>query len=165
MGFIPAWAWRWLAIALVFAGAWGAGWFQGRLAGERDLTQYQARVEAEARVAAKRTAEVISQHKAAKEIADAQFEELHAKSNALLNAARLQLAKTRADSRIVPAKPGGTTGDKRICFSDRDELDRGIRELFIELSKGIIGIAEKGQRGVDVAVTCHNWAVSTRTTP
>lgn len=156
-GFALPWWGRWAAIAAL-AAAWG-GWCALKMH-EHDEAKFEA-FKAEVQAAGDRqnfrTQQTIRAHQALKEISDAEANAAAAQRDAALLRVRA-LQSAAAGRRIVPAAAAGAAGGARICYADRDELDRGIRERIDRLSARVVGIAEKGQRGVDVAQICARWA-------
>lgn len=72
LGFLPSWAWRWIAIAAVGASLFGYGYVKGYSHEGKKLAMYQAQVDAIGKEAAARAAATkAAQDKATKEIKDA----------------------------------------------------------------------------------------------
>lgn len=153
---LPWWA-RWAAIAAL-AAAWG-GWCALKMH-QHDEAKFEA-FKAEVQVAGDRrnfeTQQTIKAHQAQKEISDAEANTAARERDAALLRVRA-LQRDAAGRGVVPAAPAGAASDRRICFADREELDRGFRASFARLSERVIGIAQEGQRGIDVAGVCARWA-------
>jgi hypothetical protein len=154
---IVPWYYRWGAVALLFVAAAGFGAAKMHEHDQEKFDAFEAKVKAAGDRQNELTQQIIAIHK--QEAEDAQAKAVKATrdrdaavatSNKLLDAA--------ASGRIVSAPRSGSGSDKRICFTDRDELDRGISERFARLSSRVIGAIQKAGGGVDVALLCHDWA-------
>lgn len=157
MAFIPPWAWRWLAVAGIGASLYGVGWLNGRHHEERLFDDYKEQVKLAADKQAFLTQQTIKAHQALKEISDAESKTLAAERDAATLRVR-QLVQAGRDRSLLPPLASGTASNSRICYADRDQLDRGIREGFNRLSERIIKLAQQGQRGADVATVCRDWS-------
>lgn len=72
LGYLPSWAWRWLAIVAIGAALFGYGYLCGYRTEERALELYQAKVEALGKEAAAKVVQIkADQEKATKEVHDA----------------------------------------------------------------------------------------------
>jgi hypothetical protein len=158
LGFAIPWWGRWLAIAgvLVAAAGWGAA--KMRAHDEREFDAYREEV----KLAGDRQNELTRQITAAqaqlKEISDAEWKTKHDAAVGALAAAQLRLDQARRDRRLVPAAPAGAAGNQRICFADREQLDREIDRALTDAAKEDLGDAAEGQRGIIVAAGCNGWA-------
>ena len=156
LGLIPSWVWRWIAIAAVASAAGWACYLKGEEKVQGAFDEYKVAVKAAGDRQNELTRQTIAAHKQLQESSDAQAQAAAtARDAALARVRALQSAAAR--SRIVPAAPAGAAGGDRICFA-REELDRGIRAAFARLSQRSLANAEEGQRGVDVATVCRDWA-------
>lgn len=152
---IPWWG-RWLAIAGVLVAAAGWGAVKMHEHDEEKLEAFKLEIARAGDKQNRETAERVLRWKNLKEISDAQAQTAAAARDAALDRERVrQLADS--SRRIVPAATAGAGGGDRLCLS-RDELDRRLRASFARLSERLIGIAEQGQRGIDVAAVCSSWA-------
>ena len=161
---LPSWG-IYAALAAAFAGAMGWSWLQGKEYAEA-MTQ-GAKLESAviAAVQQSRTDAQILAWKRLKEATDEKAKAQDALRAVQLAAAdkrvRDAISKAGASSRIVPAAPSGSVGDKRICFPDRDALDReisaGIAGAFGRYAPKRIASAQEGQHAIDVATLCRDW--------
>lgn len=103
------------------------------------------------------TAQVIAAYKHQKELADANFEKRESDLAGELAATRVRLDAARSRGSFLPAAAPGARGDQRLCVA-RDVLDQGLGDIAGRLESRILAVAAKGQRGIDVAVTCRDWA-------
>ena len=156
MALIPAWAWRWLAILGVGAALYGMGWLQGRHHEELIFDDYKEQVKLAADKQNFLTAETIKAHKSLQELSDAEAKTAAAERDAATLRLR-QLVQAGRDRSLLSAIPPSAAGNNRVCFAT-DQLDRGLRQAVGAASDRLIAIAEAGQRGVDTAVTCQQWA-------
>jgi hypothetical protein len=155
LGLIPSWAWRWIAIVVLAAATGWAFYLKGEERVQVDFDEYKAQVRAAGNKQNELTRQSIAAHKQLKEIADGKARTAAAARDAAL--ARVRSLESGADRRLVPTAPPRAAGGDRICFA-REELDRGLRDAFARLSQRALANAEEGQRGVDVAALCRDWA-------
>jgi hypothetical protein len=158
LGFVIPWWGRWLTIAGVLIAAMAFGAAKMHAHDEREFDDYRERVKLAGDRQNELTRQTIAAQAQLKEQSDAEWKTKHAAAVAALADARMRLDAAGRDRRFVPAAPAAAGGAARICFPDRDELDRGIRERFARLSARIIRAAEEGQRGIDLAAVCSSWA-------
>jgi len=156
MALIPAWAWRWIAIAAVAAAAGGWCWLLGAHHVQREFDDYKEQVKLAGDKQAFLTAETIKAHQALKEISDAEAQTAAAERDAAVMRVR-QLVQAGRNRGFLPAPAAGAGGSNRICFA-RGELDRNLGEAVGRISNRVIALAQEGQRGVDTAVVCREWA-------
>lgn len=156
MALIPAWAWRWIAIAAVAAAAGGWCFIEGVRHEEKIFDDYKEQVKLAGDKQNFLTQETIKAHKALQEISDAEAKTRSAERDAALLRVRI-LVQAGRDSRIVPAPAAGAAGSNRICFA-AEQLDRGLREALGRVQDRTLALAQAGQRGVDTAVVCRDWA-------
>lgn len=156
LSFIPASAWRWIAIVAVSASFGFVCWLYGRAGEERVLDEYKAQIKLAADKQAYLTAETIKAHKQLQEIADAEAQAARAERDAATLRVR-QLVQAGRDSRLVPAPSGSAAGSERVC-STLSELDRGVRQNLGRVSERIITLAGQGQQGIDTAIVGRDWA-------
>lgn len=154
MAFIPAWAWRWIAVAAVGVALFGTGWIKGRAGEAEKFDEYKAQVKAASDRQNQLTQQTIAAHQRLREMSDVEANAAVLTRDAAL--ARVRLLVRDAGSRIVPAPSTGATGSNRVCFA-ADELDRGIREALDRVTDRTLAIAQEGQRGIDTAVVCREW--------
>src|SRR5258708_39368168 len=156
LAFIPAWAWRWSAILAVAAAAGGACYIAGVRHEEKLFDDYKEQVKLAADKQNFLTAETIKAHKTLQELSDAQAKTAAAERDAATLRVR-QLVQAGRDRSLLSAIPPSAAGNNRVCFAT-DQLDRGLRQAVGAASDRLIAIAQAGQRGVDTAVTCQQWA-------
>lgn len=160
MGFlsvVPAWAWRWLSILLILVGAFAAGAAKMHAHDQAKFDEFEAAVKAAGDKQNALTQETVKAHKTLQELSDAEAKTAAAERDAATLRVR-QLVQAGRDSRIVPNSAPSSPSNSRICYADREQLDRGLRESFARLSERVIGIAQEGQRSADVAALCRDWA-------
>lgn len=142
-------------------------YFYGRHDGEKSLTIYQAQQEAVTAAQNAKNAQIITDHKRAKEQADETYQRDLSRLSADLDIAdeRLRAARTKVSQRLVPAAPAGSAGNLRICFT-RETLDRelggAINRVVERHAKRNLQLAAEGQRGINVAKVCQEWAAKVR---
>ncbi len=161
MGFlsiIPAWAWRWIAILSVGAALYGTGWIKGKIHEEKLFDEYKSQVKAVGDRQNYLTQETIKVHKALKETSDAKAKTAAAERDAALERVRT-LQSTSASRSFLPRTSPSTASSNRVCFA-ADQLDRGVRQAIDRLQQRVVAGAAEGQRGVDTAVVCRDWAKS-----
>src|SRR5258708_14487586 len=112
LSFIPAWAWRWIAILAVAAAAGGACYIAGVRHEEKLFDDYKEQVKLAADKQNFLTQETIKAHQALKEISDAEAKTAAAERATALERVR-QLVQAGRDSRIVPAAGPGACGGSR----------------------------------------------------
>lgn len=156
MGFIPAWAWRWLAILGVGAALYGAGWLNGRHHEERIFDDYKEQVKLAADKQAFLTAQTIKAHQALKEISDAEAKTRTAERDLALSRVR-QLVQAGRDRSLLSAGALSTGGRGELCYP-AGELDRQIREALGEAASDDLNDSATGQAAVDTASVCKKWA-------
>ena len=152
---VPWWG-RWLAIGALVA-AW-SGWIALKVHAhdERELDAYKAEVKAAGDRQNAMTQQIILAHRHLKEIADAEARTAAVERDAA--ALRLRdIQRAIAGVSLLPAPAPNTTGGNNICFA-ADELDRGLRNALAGVANRLGPIAQEGQRGVDTAVVCRDWA-------
>ena len=157
MALIPAWAWRWIAILAVGAALAFTWYVKGREAVQIKFDEYQAQVKAAGDRQNELTRQTIAAHKQLQESSDAQAQTAAASRDAALARVRA-LESARASIRIVPSAPTSAQGNLRICYPDRDELDRQVRGAMDEAAAEDHADSATGQTGVDVATVCRDWA-------
>lgn len=153
-----AWLWKWGAIAAVSAAFGGWCWLQGAHHVEREFDKFRLEVQAVGDRQNRETAARVAAWQTLKETTDAQAQDRAARDAVLLAASRKQLLDFSARVRLVPSAAAGAGDDKRICFADRDELDREIGAALLEFAAEDLGDAAEGQRGIAVASACQAWA-------
>jgi len=161
---IPSWGmYAMLAGAFV---AWGG--YTAYLMHEYDEGRYAAAATDRAVLAAVQKSQTDAQILAWKRLYEAtndkakKLEEIRKLDIALADKrVRDALSKAGAGRRIVPPAASSSASDKRICFPDRDALDReisaGIAGAFGRYAPKRIASAEEGQHAADVAVLCRDW--------
>jgi hypothetical protein len=155
-GFALPWWGRWVAIAAL-AATWG-GWCALKMHqhDEAKFEAFKAEVQAAGDKQNFETQQTIKAHQALKEISDAEANTAAAQRDAALLRVR-ELVRAGRDRSFLPAPaPGAERGD-RLCFA-AGELDRGLRAAVERLQERTVANAAEGQRGVDAAVICRDWA-------
>jgi hypothetical protein len=156
MALIPAWAWRWIAILLVLIGAFAAGAAKMHAHDQAKFDEFEAAVKEAGDKQNALTDQTIAAHKSLKEISDAEAKTLAAERDVATVKLR-DIQSAIAGVSLLPPSAVSAAGSNRICFA-ADILDRGLRETVARASERIIAIAQDGQRGIDIAVTCREWA-------
>jgi hypothetical protein len=155
MAWVPAWAWRWIALLTLLAGGAVTGYVKGRDVESQKFELYRQQ---EKQLALEQAAVVRGQNQAQlklKEVADAEAEKLRVeRDRAVVDANRVR--DSLASRSIVPKQPGSPGGGSRVCYS-REQLDRGLHESLAGLYKRVVELAEQGQRDRDIAITCSNY--------
>lgn len=158
LGFIPSWAWRWIAIFAVAAAAGWACYLKGEAHVQEQFDQFEAAVKAAGDKQNQLTQATIKAHQQLKELSDAEAKTREADLTAELAATRVRLDAARSSTSILPKSSPGADGNKRICAA-RDVFDRGYAEISGRLQERALAIAGKGQRGIDLTVICKAWGV------
>jgi hypothetical protein len=134
----------------------GGSFLYGLKIGHERMEAFQSQVEAVGAAQNAKTAATTKAWKDLKETSDAKAQTLAADRAAAL--ARVRALQSAAASRsLLPAPTTGAAGSNRICFA-ADQLDRGLRETVARVAGRAVAIAQEGQRGIDTAVTCREWA-------
>jgi len=161
---LPSWS-LYAILAAAFAGAMGWSWLEGKGYAEAMIQGAKLEATVIAAVQQTRTDAQIVTWKKLKEAVDEKAKAQDALRASQLAAADKRvldaLSKAGSRTRIVPAPASSSASDKRICFPDRDALDReisaGIAGAFGRYAPKRIASAEEGQHAVDVSVLCRDW--------
>lgn len=155
LAFIPAWAWRWLAIAGIGVACMAYGAFKMH---EHDQEAYDklAREFGEFKGGVRAAGEKAEQDRLAKEAEDKKRKEAADAENsaalATLAGTVAQLRRDRPRGGVLPAAAAGARDPDVACFF-RPELERAYGALVI----GVRGLGDEGSKAVIDLNTAKRW--------
>ena len=155
MSFLPN---PWLILGAFLAV--GGAFLAGIEVESRNFASYRGAQEAIAKIQEDQTKRIAAQHRKDAEDAQAQSQTLAADRDAAIAKLRV-VQSTIAGRSIVPAPAPGAPVSDRVCYS-RAVLDRELRATVARAAERLVGIAQEGQRGWDLAVVCRDWAKALR---